>query len=108
MVQGVITIHVHIQYLVGMLDTYDNSLKKATLTALVCTAEDSGIYCCVVGDWGWGDVDPFNYTEKNKKHIIELGADRLIAKIIMKEPNPDSVVAAAAQAIAALAKEQRR
>jgi len=84
MVQGVISEHVTLQYLVGMLDTYDNSLKKATLTALACTAEDSII---------------------NKKKITDLGADRLIAKIIMKEPNPDSLVAAAAQAVAALAKE---
>jgi len=83
MVQGLMPNYVIIPHLVSMLDSYDNSLKKATLTALACTAEDN---------------------EKNKAQIIQQGADRVIAKIIMKETSPSSLVAAAAQAIAALAK----
>jgi len=83
MVQGLMSNYVIIPHLVAMLDSYDNSLKKATLTALACTAEDS---------------------EKNKTQIIQLGTDRVIAKIMMKETSPTSLVAAAAQAIAALAK----
>jgi len=84
MVQSLVSERHIISFLVSMLDSYDNNLKKVTLSALACTAEDN---------------------VSNKKKIASLEADRLIAKIIMKESHPSTLVAAAAQAIAALTKE---
>jgi hypothetical protein len=84
LIQGLVAENTIVTSLVSMLDTYDNNLKKATLTALACIAEDNDL---------------------NKVQISKLGADKVIAKILMKEAHPDSLVASAAQAVAALAKE---
>lgn len=84
MIQGIADDKGIVGMLVGMLDTYDNSLKKACLTTIACLADDHS---------------------NNQGTIHRLRGDQLIVKAIMRETTPDSLVAAAAQAIAAISRD---
>jgi len=86
-VQGLVQERQLIPILVGMLDTYDNSLKKTILTTLACLTDDYA---------------------PNKHEVHKCNGDVLIAKTIMREHAPDSLVAAAAQAIASLSRENSK
>jgi len=59
-------------------------LKKAALTAVACLAEGNA---------------------KNQQVLHKLRADKSVSQIIMHEPEPNSLVAAAAQAVAAMCRE---
>jgi len=85
MIQGLISEKNVVPHLVEMLDTFDNNLKKAVLASIACVAEDNA---------------------KNKDYIHKLQGDVLVADIITKETHPDTMVAAAAQAVASLAREK--
>jgi len=67
--------------LVFLLESFDNSLKKAAVTAVACVAEGN---------------------EKNQQILHKHRADKIVAQIVMLEREPNSLVAAGAHAIASL------
>jgi len=71
----------NITRLVFLLDSFDNGLKKASMTAVACVAEGN---------------------EKNQHVLHKHRADKIVSQIIMLERDANSLVAAGAHAVAAL------
>lgn len=82
-VQDVVTDR-NIPRLVSLLESFDSGLKKAALTSVACLA----------------DGNP-----KNQQTLHKLKADKLVSQTIMREHDPNSLVAAAAQAVASMCRE---
>jgi len=71
----------NIARLVFLLESFDNGLKKAAVTAVACIAEGN---------------------DKNQHIMHKHRADKIVSQIIMLEREPNSLVAAGSHAIASL------
>jgi len=71
----------NIARLVFLLESFDNGLKKASVTAVACISEGN---------------------DKNQQILHKHRADKIVSQIVMLEREPNSLVAAGAHAIASL------